>query len=42
LNWLRVKFGLPAKKQHKWEIYRIRKKAEYLGVVEAPDRDAAV
>jgi hypothetical protein len=27
------------KKQHEWEIYVLRKKGDFLGTVEAPDRD---
>jgi len=30
------------KKQHKWEIFLIRKKAAYLGTVEAVDAEAAI
>jgi hypothetical protein len=33
---------MSARKQRTWSIYRIRKKAEFLGVVEAPDREAAI
>ena len=33
---------MASKKLHKWEIFVIRKKAERLGVVEAPDQDAAI
>jgi hypothetical protein len=30
------------KKELKWEVFRLRASAEYLGIVSAPDEDAAV
>jgi hypothetical protein len=33
---------MAAKKQHKWRIYLLRKKGEFIGSVEAPDRETAI
>jgi hypothetical protein len=35
---------MAAKKQqqHQWHIYLLRKKGEFVGVVEAPDKDTAI
>ena len=30
------------KKEIRWEVFRLRASAEYLGIVSAPDEDAAV
>jgi hypothetical protein len=31
-----------AKKQYEWKIIRLRAKAEFVGIVEAPDEEAAI
>ena len=30
------------KREFKWEVFRLRASAEYLGIVSAPDEDAAL